>query len=413
MTLHRASSTDGLLPDGLDRPVHPGRFKLPPELAADGHAGHDARQDAAGHDDDREGQEGRNGRNDHDGHDGHDGHDHDGDREPASRDEADASGAAEAAADDDDDVRVLRGVESEDGKKAKAGKGDLGPADGDATNALQAYLRDIRRTPLLTPQEEYDTAVKARAGDFEARQAMIEHNLRLVVSIAKNYLGRGLPMSDLIEEGNLGLMHAIGKFEPERGFRFSTYASWWIRQAVERALMHQARLVRLPVHIVRELNQVLKARRALESLAAQRGGEGGVRAEDVAQALGRPVQEVAELLAYAELPSSLDSPVDRNGEGGESMLDLVADEQAVDPAGHRLSHELEDLLKGGLASLSDREREVLAGRYGLADREPETLDILAVRLSLTRERIRQIQIEALAKLKRNMMRQGISRDSIF
>ncbi|RZI56017.1 MAG: RNA polymerase sigma factor RpoS [Rubrivivax sp.] len=413
MTLHRASSTDGLLPDGLDRPVHPGRFKLPPELAADGHAGHDARQDAAGHDDDREGQEGRSGRNDHDGHDGHDGHDHDGDREPASRDEADASGAAEAAADDDDDVRVLRGVESEDGKKAKAGKGDLGPADGDATNALQAYLRDIRRTPLLTPQEEYDTAVKARAGDFEARQAMIEHNLRLVVSIAKNYLGRGLPMSDLIEEGNLGLMHAIGKFEPERGFRFSTYASWWIRQAVERALMHQARLVRLPVHIVRELNQVLKARRALESLAAQRGGEGGVRAEDVAQALGRPVQEVAELLAYAELPSSLDSPVDRNGEGGESMLDLVADEQAVDPAGHRLSHELEDLLKGGLASLSDREREVLAGRYGLADREPETLDILAVRLSLTRERIRQIQIEALAKLKRNMMRQGISRDSIF
>ncbi|WP_431046100.1 RNA polymerase sigma factor RpoS [Roseateles sp. L2-2] len=409
MTLHRASSTDGLLPDGLDRPVHPGRFKLPPELAADGHdAGDGAGRDAAGHDD---GHEGHDGNGHHDGH--HDGHDHDGEREPASRDDADASGPVEAATDDDDDVRVLRGVESEDGKKAKAGKGDLGPADGDATNALQAYLRDIRRTPLLTPQEEYDTAVKARAGDFEARQAMIEHNLRLVVSIAKNYLGRGLPMSDLIEEGNLGLMHAIGKFEPERGFRFSTYASWWIRQAVERALMHQARLVRLPVHIVRELNQVLKARRALESLAAQQGGEGGVRAEDVAQALGRPVQEVAELLAYAELPSSLDSPVDRNGEGGESMLDLVADEQAVDPAGHRLSHELEDLLKGGLASLSDREREVLAGRYGLADREPETLDILAVRLSLTRERIRQIQIEALAKLKRNMMRQGISRDSIF
>ncbi|WP_431256994.1 RNA polymerase sigma factor RpoS [Roseateles chitinivorans] len=412
MTLHRASSTDGLLPDGLDRPVHPGRFKLPPELAADGHeavhdAGHDAGHDAAheaAHDDGRDG---------HGAHDHPDGHDHDGEREPASRDDDAAPGAAEAATDDDDDVRVLRGVESEDGKKAKSGKGDLGPADGDATNALQAYLRDIRRTPLLTPQEEYDTAVKARAGDFQARQAMIEHNLRLVVSIAKNYLGRGLPMSDLIEEGNLGLMHAIGKFEPERGFRFSTYASWWIRQAVERALMHQARLVRLPVHIVRELNQVLKARRALESLAAQRGGEGGVRAEDVAQALGRPVQEVAELLAYAELPSSLDSPVDRNGEGGESMLDLVADEQAVDPAGHRLSHELEDLLKGGLASLSDREREVLAGRYGLADREPETLDILAVRLSLTRERIRQIQIEALAKLKRNMMRQGISRDSIF
>lgn len=280
-------------------------------------------------------------------------------------------------------------------------------------NALQAYLRDIRRTPLLTPEQEFSTAQAARAGDFDARQAMIEHNLRLVVSIAKNYLGRGLPMSDLIEEGNLGLMHAISKFEPERGFRFSTYSSWWIRQSIERALMHQARLVRLPVHIVRELNQVLKARRALEALQSAQGAEGRVRAEDVAQALGRPVDEVAELLAYAELPSSLDSPVDRNGEGGESMLDLVADDQAIDPMGLRLSHEVEQLLQHGLASLNDREREVLAGRYGLSDREPETLDVLAIRLKLTRERIRQIQIEALAKLKRNMMRHGVDRDSIF
>ncbi|RQO55362.1 RNA polymerase sigma factor RpoS [Paucibacter sp. KBW04] len=289
----------------------------------------------------------------------------------------------------------------------------LAEGDADPGNALQAYLRDIRRTPLLSPQAEYETAVAARAGDFPARQAMIRHNLRLVVSIAKNYLGRGLPMSDLIEEGNLGLMHAIGKFEPERGFRFSTYSSWWIRQSIENALMHQARLVRLPVHIVRELNQVIKARRALEAVQSQRGVEAKVRVEEVAAALGRPVAEVAELLAYAELPSSLDSPVDRNGEGGESMLDLVADEQAVDPMGLRLSHELETLISHGLAALNEREREVLAGRFGLADREPETLDILAQRLNLTRERIRQIQIEALAKLKRNMMRHGVDRDSIF
>ncbi|MFG6457917.1 RNA polymerase sigma factor RpoS [Roseateles sp. BYS96W] len=301
-------------------------------------------------------------------------------------------------------------VPDDDGQALRA---NGGAQEAELGNALQAYLRDIRRTPLLTPQQEFDTAVAARAGDFKARQAMIEHNLRLVVSIAKNYLGRGLPMSDLIEEGNLGLMHAIGKFEPERGFRFSTYSSWWIRQSIERALMHQARLVRLPVHIVRELNQVLKARRALEALQSAAGAESRVRAEDVAQALGRPVDEVAELLAYAELPSSLDSPVDRNGEGGESMLDLVADEQAVDPLGLRLSHEVEELLQHGLASLNEREREVLAGRYGLSDREPETLDVLAIRLKLTRERIRQIQIEALAKLKRNMMRHGVDRDSIF
>lgn len=318
-------------------------------------------------------------------------------------------GADADHSDEDDDRLALR----EASGQGRASAPLLAPIEGDAGNALQAYLRDIRRTPLLTPQEEYATAVRARAGDFDARQAMIEHNLRLVVSIAKNYLGRGLPMSDLIEEGNLGLMHAIGKFEPERGFRFSTYASWWIRQAVERALMHQARLVRLPVHIVRELNQVLKARRALEALSAERSGDRQVRAEDVAQALGRPVEEIAELLAYAELPSSLDSPVDRNGDGSESMLDLVADEQAADPAGLRLSHEVEALLKAGLASLSDREREVLSGRYGLADREPETLDVLAIRLHLTRERIRQIQIEALAKLKRSMVRQGINRDSVF
>lgn len=422
MNMQRASSNDGLLPsDGLD---HPGRFALQPPIAGAPQAsdGIDARRSHDGHVLAND-HEAHSDHPDLDGRDGHDGIDarerHDAQEGDEARVDGSASGESDGGegvdADDDDEARVLRGEEAGGtaARNGRAGKGDLGPADGDATNALQAYLRDIRRTPLLTPQEEFETATKARAGDFQARQAMIEHNLRLVVSIAKNYLGRGLPMSDLIEEGNLGLMHAIGKFEPERGFRFSTYASWWIRQAVERALMHQARLVRLPVHIVRELNQVLKARRALEALAAERGGEGVVRAEDVAQALGRPVDEIAELLAYAELPSSLDSPVDRNGEGGESMLDLVADDAAIDPAGLRLSHELEDLLKTGLASLSDREREVLAGRYGLADREPETLDILAVRLGLTRERIRQIQIEALAKLKRNMMRQGISRDSIF
>jgi RNA polymerase nonessential primary-like sigma factor len=297
-----------------------------------------------------------------------------------------------------------------------AGAPELAAGDGEIGNTLQTYLREIRRAPLLTPQEEYDTAVRARTGDFSARQAMIEHNLRLVVSIAKNYLGRGLPMTDLIEEGNLGLMHSIGKFEPERGFRFSTYASWWIRQNIERAIMHQARLVRLPVHVVRELNQVLKARRALEAESNRNGqADRPVRVEDVAAAVGRPVQEVSDLLRFSELPTSLDAPLERFSadSGTESMLDSVADDGATDPMSLTLSNEVEQLLNHGLDELNDREREVLAGRYGLHDREPETLEVLAERLGLTRERIRQIQQEALLKLKRRMIRHGVDRDSIF
>ena len=289
----------------------------------------------------------------------------------------------------------------------RAGEGEIG-------NTLQAYLREIRKAPLFTPQEEFDMATRARQGDFEARQLMIERNLRLVVSIAKNYLGRGLPMTDLIEEGNLGLMHAIEKFEPERVFRFSTYSSWWIRQHIERAIMHQARLVRLPVHVMRELNHVLKARRALEA-AFEGDGDRRASAEDIATAMGRSAQEVAALLKLAEVPTSLDAPLDwrDGGNGSESMLDRVVDDSAIDPMALTLSNEVESLLEIGLGELNDREREVLAGRYGLRDREAETLEVLAARLDLTRERIRQIQQEALAKLRRRMIRNGVDRDSLF
>jgi RNA polymerase nonessential primary-like sigma factor len=286
---------------------------------------------------------------------------------------------------------------------------------GDVGNTLQTYLREIRRAPLFTATEEYDTAVRARSGDFGARQQMIERNLRLVVSIAKHYASRGLPMSDLIEEGNLGLMHAIDKFEPERGFRFSTYASWWIRQSVERSIMHQARLVRLPVHVVRELNQALKARRAIEHAAAAEGRHHTASAEDVAASLGRPAADVAELLRFAEQPTSLDAPLDRQagGVGGETLVDMVADDEAVDPLGLTLTHELDALLQMGIDGLNEREREVLIGRFGLHGREPETLEVLAEKLGLTRERIRQIQQEALGKLKRRMARQGVDRNAVF
>jgi len=309
----------------------------------------------------------------------------------------------------DPDVETLLAPANE-----RAGNGALEAAgEVESGNTLQAYLREIRRAPLFTPQQEFEIATRARAGDFAARQAMIEHNLRLVVSIAKNYLGRGLPMGDLIEEGNLGLMHAIEKFEPERGFRFSTYSSWWIRQHIERAIMHQARLVRLPVHVVRDLNQVLKARRLIESKAS--GGERRASAEDVAELMGRPVQEVADLLRLAELPASLDAPLDWHdgGNGSESMLDRVVDDAALDPMALTLSNEVERLLAIGLEELNEREREVLTGRYGLRDREAETLEVLAERLDLTRERIRQIQQEALGKLRRRMLRHGVDRDSVF
>src|SRR3569833_2919624 len=209
------------------------------------------------------------------------------------------------------------------------------PADiaGESSDSLTLYLRDVRRTELFTAQEEFEAAGRARAGDFAARQSMIEHNLRLVVSIAKGYLGRGVPLSDLIEEGNLGLMHAIDKFEPERGFRFSTYATWWIRQSVERAVMNQGRVIRLPVHVVRELQQVLRARRTLENdpafAAARKGFEGeGVRVEDVAALLGRDVLEVAELLALAETPRSLDAVFDRTYVD-HSLADSMPDDLAV------------------------------------------------------------------------------------
>jgi RNA polymerase nonessential primary-like sigma factor len=283
-----------------------------------------------------------------------------------------------------------------------------GPAD-----ALAQYLRGVRRTELFTPEQEFDTATRARSGDFAARQSMIEHNLRLVVSIAKGYAGRGVPMSDLIEEGNLGLMHAIDKFEPERGFRFSTYATWWIRQSVDRALMYQGRAVRLPVNIVRELQHVLRARRLLESdanLLAQRPD--GIRVDDIAAFLGQDPHHVADLLSMGESPRSLDATLDRDGED-QTLGDTLVDELALDPSDITQAHEVDQLLESWMASLGEREREVLEGRFGLHDRESETLDVLSQRLGLTRERVRQIQNEALIKLKRYIGRRGITRDALM
>ena len=294
-----------------------------------------------------------------------------------------------------------------------AGDASIDAVADESADALSLYLRGVRRTELFTPQQEFEAATRARAGDFSARQSMIEHNLRLVVSIAKGYMGRGVPMADLVEEGNLGLMHAIDKFEPERGFRFSTYATWWIRQSVDRALMYQGRAVRLPVNVVRELQHVLRARRMLENdaeLVAQRPE--GIRVEDIAALLGREPSHVADLLSMAEAPRSLDASLDRT-DGDQTLGDGLVDELTLAPDDAMLLHEVDQLLEEWIATLTPREREVLEGRFGLHDHDPETLDTLSLRLGLTRERVRQVQNEALVKLKRYLGRRGITRHSVM
>jgi RNA polymerase nonessential primary-like sigma factor len=291
---------------------------------------------------------------------------------------------------------------------APSGASSLGvDADMASQSVLQAYLNRIRATPLLSPQQEFDTAVRARRGEFAARQSMIEHNLRLVVSIAKGYSGRGVALADLIEEGNLGLMHAIEKFEPERGFRFSTYASWWIRQNVERAIMQQARTIRLPVHVIRELNQVLRARRHLEDSSA----DGSASVDDIASLTGRGTDEVADLLTLSELPVSLD--LMREGASGESFVEQFADQQSPSPDDTAQAHELERLVDAWLGTLGEREREIIESRFGLHGRDLETLESLARRLNLTRERVRQIQQEALGKLKRRLAGGGVDSSSVL
>jgi RNA polymerase nonessential primary-like sigma factor len=270
----------------------------------------------------------------------------------------------------------------------------------------QLYLNEIGRGGLLTRQEERVLATRVREGDFSARQKMIEHNLRLVVNIAKHYLNRGLSLLDLIEEGNLGLMHALDKFEPERGFRFSTYATWWIRQNIERAIMNQTRIIRLPVHVIKELNIFLRAQRHLEMHGVPEAGP-----EEIAHLVGKPVEEVRRLLSMNERMASLDAPLDMDPTS--SMGESIVDEQCELPEDLLYMAELEHHVQTWLAELSDKHRWVIERRFGFNDEDVATLEELAVQLGLTRERVRQIQQEGLEILRGILHKAGMSKDCLI
>ncbi|MCC4832167.1 RNA polymerase sigma factor RpoS [Shewanella sp. 1_MG-2023] len=273
-------------------------------------------------------------------------------------------------------------------------------------DATQLYLGEIGFSPLLSAEEEVFFSRKALKGCEKSRNRMIESNLRLVVKIARRYNNRGLALLDLIEEGNLGLIRAVEKFDPERGFRFSTYATWWIRQTIERAIMNQTRTIRLPIHVVKELNVYLRTARQLAQKLDHEP-----TAEEIADTLDVSTSDVSRMLKLNEKITSVDTPL--GGDNDKALLDVIADDDSVGPDYKVQDEDLSHSIVGWLNELNTKQREVLARRFGLLGYEPSTLENVGAEIGLTRERVRQIQVEALKRLKDVLGAQGLSVEALF
>jgi len=273
-------------------------------------------------------------------------------------------------------------------------------------DATQLYLSEIGFSPLLSAEEEIYFSRLAIKGDEPSRKRMIESNLRLVVKISRRYNNRGLPLLDLIEEGNLGLIRAVEKFDPVRGFRFSTYATWWIRQTIERAIMNQTRTIRLPIHVVKELNIYLRTSRELVQKLDHEP-----TAEDIAETLDVPVSNVTKMLRLNERMTSVDSPF--GGENDKVLLDVIPDDKSGGPEVSLQTSDIKNNIVHWLNELNSKQREVLARRFGLLGYEAATLEDVGVEIGLTRERVRQIQVEALKRLRDILSQQDLSIEALF